>query len=180
MIITIAGIPGSGKSTICNILKEKYNYQIVYTGKIIRELAAEKNMSILEFNNWCESDKSADNIVDTKTIEIANNLKDKNVVFDSRMAWHFVPNSLKVYLTLDPKIAAMRVYNQNREDEKYNNIDNTLLAFKNRLISEQKRYLSLYNVDILDKNNYDIIIDSEKNTPEQIIDIILQHNKKKQ
>ena len=42
MHITITGRLGSGKSTVCRILADKYGYEIYSTGKIHRQIAAEK------------------------------------------------------------------------------------------------------------------------------------------
>ena len=50
MHITITGNLGSGKSTICNILKEKYQFEIYSTGKVQRKLAEDMGMTTLEFN----------------------------------------------------------------------------------------------------------------------------------
>ena len=42
MHITITGRLGSGKSTVCRILADKDGYEIYSTGKIHRQIAAEK------------------------------------------------------------------------------------------------------------------------------------------
>ena len=39
MLISITGKLGSGKSTICNILRERYGFEIFSTGTINREFA---------------------------------------------------------------------------------------------------------------------------------------------
>ena len=49
MRITISGPPGSGKTTACNRLSEMLGLKAVVFGKIFRELAAEKHLSLLEF-----------------------------------------------------------------------------------------------------------------------------------
>ena len=38
----------------------------------------------------------------------------KTYILDSRLAWHFVPSSFKVYLTVRPEIAAERVMNDHK------------------------------------------------------------------
>ena len=39
--------------------------------------------------------KNADKIVDDKTAELGKTSIDKNIVVDSRLAWHFIPKSYK-------------------------------------------------------------------------------------
>ena len=54
MNIKLTGNLGSGKTTICNILKER-GYEIVSTGKIFRQIAEEKNVSVIELNKMIGS-----------------------------------------------------------------------------------------------------------------------------
>ena len=50
MHITITGMLGSGKSTICKIISEQKGYEIYSTGKIQRQVAAQKGITTLELN----------------------------------------------------------------------------------------------------------------------------------
>ncbi|OYT61348.1 hypothetical protein B6U81_03145 [Thermoplasmatales archaeon ex4484_30] len=45
--ITISGLPGSGTTTIANLLKKKLNLQYIYAGKIFRKMAEENEMELL-------------------------------------------------------------------------------------------------------------------------------------
>ena len=56
MHITITGNLGSGKSTICKILEDKFGFEIYSTGKVQRELARQMNMTTLEMNQLMCSD----------------------------------------------------------------------------------------------------------------------------
>ena len=48
MIITVGGHIGSGKSTACKILRERYllNYSYSYTGQIFRDMAEERGVTL--------------------------------------------------------------------------------------------------------------------------------------
>lgn len=50
MHITLTGNLGSGKSTISKIMSSKYGFEIYSTGTTIRELAAERGLTVLEMN----------------------------------------------------------------------------------------------------------------------------------
>ena len=93
MNITITGNLGSGKSSVAKILQEK-GYEIFSTGKVFRQLAMEKGLSVEEFNKQvneaaAQGDRSVDKMIDDTTTRIGEE-KDM-VVFDSRLAWHFAP-----------------------------------------------------------------------------------------
>jgi cytidylate kinase len=47
-----------------------------------------------------------------------------------------------------------------------------------RLESEKKRYMELYGVDHTNKNNFDLVIDTNKNNLMQVVDIIVSEYKK--
>ncbi len=50
MHITLTGNLGSGKSTICKILREEYGFEIYSTGTVQRKIAEEFGVSVLEMN----------------------------------------------------------------------------------------------------------------------------------
>ena len=49
LIICLTGMPGSGKSTVANLLKEK-NFHVIIMGDIIREKALEKKLELNDEN----------------------------------------------------------------------------------------------------------------------------------
>ena len=99
MNITITGNLGSGKSSVAKILRER-GYEYSSTGNIFRQLAMEKGLSVEEFNRQVNEaasrgDHSVDKMIDDTTARIGE--ERDNVVFDSRLAWHFAPKSFKVF-----------------------------------------------------------------------------------
>ena len=50
MLISITGRLGSGKSTVCGILNQKYGFEIFSTGTINREFARRLGITTLELN----------------------------------------------------------------------------------------------------------------------------------
>ncbi len=170
--ISITGDLGSGKSTVCRYLKENYGLNVYSIGQIQRSLAQKYNMDVLAFNKYMESHPEIDEEIDTELTEIGK--RDENMVLDSRMAWHFVPDSFKVYLSVEPDEAARRVMNDQRgKVETYNCHDDARECLIERKKSENLRYISKYGVDCSKPENYDLIIDATSITPEQVAERIM-------
>ena len=90
MHITLTGNLGSGKSTVCKILEKEYNYEKYSTGVIQRELAEERGLSVYEMNEIMRKEHSFDNMIDNMSTKKGWNNLDKNIIFDSILAWSFV------------------------------------------------------------------------------------------
>ncbi len=175
MIITITGKPCSGKSTVSKILVEKFGFKRIGVGDIFKEEAHKRGMSAVEFNALCMSDPSFDFIIDKRTAELGKQLDGQKVIFDSRLAWHFVPNSFKVFVDLDEEESAKRLFESDREGkEKYSSISSAKTTLKNRADLERERYKKLYDVVLDDLSNYDFVINSKNKTPEEISDAVWQ------
>ena len=170
--ISITGDLGSGKSTVCRYLKENYGLNVYSIGQIQRSLAQKYNMDVLAFNKYMESHPEIDEEIDTELTEIGK--RDENMVLDSRMAWHFVPYSFKVYLSVDPDEAARRVMNDQRgKVETYICQNDAKECLIERKKSENLRYINKYGVDCSKPENYDLIIDATAITPEQVAERIM-------
>ena len=178
MHITITGNLGSGKSTICKLLNERYQFEIYSTGKVQRELARQMNMTTLELNQLMCSDTKYDNMIDDETARISRENKDKDIIFDSRLAWHFVEYSFKVFISVSLDVAAERVMMDKRgEEEKYTSLEEAKKLLAERAATEKLRYKDIYNLNYMDFSNYNLIIDSTFCTPDRIVEIILEEAK---
>ena len=169
--ISLAGDLGSGKSTVGAILKEQFAAEVVSIGKLQRKMAAELGMDTCEFNRYQETHPEFDKILDGKLAEYEK--KDGNFIFDSRMAWHFVPSAFSVYLKCNAEEAAKRVVEAKRADEKYLSDEDAFEQLKERRASEIQRYKKFYGVDITDMSNYCLVVDTTGKTPEEVADLIV-------
>lgn len=173
MNITITGNLGGGKSSVCREL-EKYGFKIITGGGLFRDIAKEKGVSVLELNELAKADRSIDDLIDNRTAKIGR--EEDNVLFDSRLAWHFAPDSFKVFLLTDSYEAARRTFAGGaREAEEYSDINATMAGLKQRADLERARFKELYNIDYYDRNNYDLIIESTFASPEQIAKEIMRN-----
>ena len=174
MLISITGKLGSGKSTICNLLKDRYGFEIYSTGAFQREVAREMGITTLELNKRLREDPSLDYVIDDAVKKLSIERAQDKLIFDSRMAWHFAEKSFKIFLTIEPCEAARRVMlNQRGSEEFYANEDEACEKLIERSQVEQARFMQIYGVDYYDFNNFDLIVDTTSRTPEEILGIIM-------
>ena len=177
MNITITGNLGSGKSSVAKILRER-GYEYSSTGNIFRQLAMEKGLSVEEFNRQINEaasrgDHSVDKMIDDTTARIGE--ERDNVVFDSRLAWHFAPKSFKVFIITDIDEASRRVFNDSlrANSESYDSQDTCRKALISRQKLETVRYKEIYDIDYYDMSNYNLVIESTSASPDEIAQEIL-------
>lgn len=174
--ITIAGDLGSGKSTVANHLISNINYIIESAGLIFRRLAEQHGMTAKEFNQFIESNPKYDNMVDDTIKEMG--AKEENIIFDSRLAWYFVPKSFKIYMYVDVDTATERIFNdKGRVSESYSDMATAKKEIIERRESEVLRYKTFYNIDINNYSNYDFIIDTSHATKDEVNEAVLSNFK---
>ena len=169
--ITLSGELGSGKSTVANYLISKMPFRIVSAGLLFRQLAAKHGMSAKEFNEFIESDPKYDHYVDDTMAELGRT--DDKIIFDSRMAWHFVPRSFKIYLYVDVDTATERIFNdKGRVSESYSDKATAHQEIIDRRKSELLRYQNFYHCDLDDYSNYDLIVDTSHATRDEVNELV--------
>lgn len=175
-IITIAGRPGSGKSTAGKALAEQLGYEHFSSGDLFRAIGRERGIDVTQTNRAAEDDKEIDRLVDERLVEIGKT--QDQVAIDSRLAWHWIPQSFKVYLDLDLEVAARRILaNIDPVRKEHEHIPDSpheyAEALKHRLELEANRYEAKYNVNPYDTANYDLVVNTEVNNSEQVVRYIL-------
>lgn len=170
--ISVTGDLGSGKSTVCKILSEKMNAEIVSIGVINRKMAMEMNMDAVEFNKFIVGKPEYDKIFDDYQKAYEN--KPGSFIVDSRLGFHFVPSTYSFYLKTEIKESAKRIMSANRCSETYASIEEAVQKINERRQAEKVRYMQCYGVDILDMNNYDCVIDTTNLTPQQVADEMIK------
>ena len=173
-IITIAGSLGSGKSSTARAVASALGFRHFSSGDLFRQLAAGRGESIEAMNISAEAQRDIDLKVDNLLREMYRT--DERLVIDSRMAWHWMPLSFKVFLVLDPDTAAQRIFNHLRDEgrmsEAATSIDEVRKSIDRRFASEQKRYAALYGVNATDPLNFDIVINTKHNDLKTVTEIV--------
>jgi len=170
MRITISGPPGSGKTTACTALAEKLGLRAVVFGKVFRELAAEKGLSLGELGDLAEKDPSIDADIDARIVETARNSQD--IILESRLSAYMLARNdipaLKIYIDASPEVRMARI--GGREDK---DLGKAVAETIQRQESEAKRYMMYYGIDITDLSVYDMVINTDDLTPDEVLERIL-------
>ncbi len=164
-IITLAGSPGSGKSSTARAVAATLGFSHFSSGDIFRQLAAARGESIEAMNISAEAQRDID-------LQVDNLLREKyrtedKLVIDSRMAWHWMPGLFKVFLLLDPGTAAERIFAHlqqgGRVSENAATVQEVHRSIDRRFASEQKRYAALYSVNPTEPLNFDVVFNTKYN-----------------
>jgi cytidylate kinase len=170
-IISLTGDLGSGKSTVGEMLAEKWGVHRHYAGGWLRAWGAERGMNILQASEAAAKDPTIDDQIDAAFRDMATAGKD--AIAEGRMAWHFLPQSFKIKLTVCPKLAAERIYrDKKRKNERVDTPDIILRDITARKDNELERYNLKYGVDLENDANYNLIIDTSSVSPDDVVALI--------
>jgi CMP/dCMP kinase len=165
--IALSGQVGSGKSAVGTKLAAALGYSYLSTGAIQRAIASRRGVTTLELNKIALTDPSIDKEIDDY-LKIDVNAMER-VVIDSRMAFHFVANAIKVTLVIDPEVAVARVMGANRAEETYATVEIARQAIAERNRLERERYFKLYGVNTHDLANYDIVVNTSAISVDEVV-----------
>ncbi|MGI6167296.1 MAG: cytidylate kinase family protein [Eubacteriales bacterium] len=160
MHITITGKTGSGKTTISHLIANELGYERYSTGEYQREIANKLGVNMVEMNAIMKDNITYDHLIDKTVERISRERAGDNLIFDSRMAWHFVHDSFKIFVTIDPAVAGQRVFANPRNEEPYKSPEDAATQLTLRSDAENIRFRTIYGVDNFDYANFDLIIDT--------------------
>jgi cytidylate kinase len=157
MLITVSGPPGAGKSSTVSRLAEDLDLDHVSGGDIFREMAAERDMSLLEFNKLAEEDDTIDRDLDRRLRRTA--VDGDDLVLESRLAGWLAGDhaDFRVWLDAPLEVRAERI--ADREDRP---IEEARIEERERQESETRRYREYYDVDVTDLSIYDLSVNTAR------------------
>jgi len=167
--IAISGKSGCGNTTVSKIVADNLGLQFInYT---FRSLADEMKLDFKKVLELAEKDDSFDIRVDETQVKMA--MESSGCVLGSRLAiWMLKEANLKVYLYADPAVRAGRIIKREGEC-----LEAAAEFTARRDERDHERYLRIYNID---NDNYqfaDMIINTEKLTPVEIAEMIVNRIK---
>lgn len=183
MIISFGGNAGSGKSTIAKMLADKLGWPRYYVGGIRRDKAKERGMTLAEYNKLGETDPSTDIEVDEYQRQLGET--EDNFVIEGRTSWHLIPHSLKIFLDVDEKVAAKRLFdelkseNNRNEGQNFKDIEEVIKLLRERKQSDDLRYRKYYNIEAYNPKNFDYVLDTSKLTEQEVFENIYAYIKEK-
>jgi CMP/dCMP kinase len=171
--IVVNGDLGSGKSTVSVEIARRLGVPRICVGDLYRDMARQRGMTALQLNLHAELDDEVDGYVDRLQRDIARS--GRQLVVDSRLAWHFFTDAVKVHLMTDRAVAARRVLGRPATSvESYSSPTDATERLRERGESERARFLSRYGVDKTRLRNYSIVCDTTSAAPDEIVDRILR------
>lgn len=175
MLVTISGPPGGGKSTVAAALADALDTEHVSGGDIFRATAAERGLSLSEFNARAEEDPDIDRELDRRQRERARNAD--NLILESRLSGWMAGDlaDLKVWLNAPLDVRASRI--AEREDT---SVETARAQTAAREESERERYQRYYGIDYSDRSIYDLGLNTarwdEATTTEFIITAVERYD----
>ena len=170
MIITISGPPGSGKTTVGRILAKKMEMEFISTGMIFRDMAKEHGMSLADFGAMALEDDDIDKELDKRILAIVREKTD--IVLEGRLAAHMLHlngiRCFKVWIDAHIHTRAERISGREGTPPEH-----VRLEIQEREECERRRYKKIYDIDLGSLAVYDLAVNSDDMTPEQIADEIM-------
>ena len=176
-IICLGGLPGGGKSTVRNILAEQLGWKMFSTGDYMRGLAKERGMTFDEFNAHIANHKQDDELIDAELERIEQ--EENNIIVDSHLAFHFVPSGFKVFFDISLEASAERIFNDRDRDTRksvgdvMDTLEEAKARIQARIDNHNDRYMRHYGLTPYDSSQYDLVINTEKNTAGEIAERII-------
>lgn len=168
MKVTLFGHPGSGTTTVGKLLAEKLGYEFKSSGNMFRDMAKNLGISIEELDMRAKNDSQYDLKLDAMVAEYGKT--HDNFIFESRLAWHFIPDSTKIFLQCEENEAARRV-----AEREGISVDKARQNSNLRLATYTERYPVYYpSVHYPpSEKDFDLTIDATDILPDVIIEKIL-------
>ena len=170
MLVTLSGLPGSGTSTVARTVAAELGLDHLDGGTAFRAMAAEAGLSLAEFAALAEGDEAIDRALDDRLTDRA---RAGDVLLESRLAGWLATRSdlpaLRVWISCDHVERARRVAGRDGHDH-----PEALAHNDERERSERARYQRYYGIDLTDLTIYDLVLDSERASPDELASAIVE------
>ncbi len=160
--LTISGWPGAGKGTVTRPLKKYYGVEAISGGKLRREYAKQAGISLTQLNEEAKKDPASDIRAD----EYQRNWIEEHGdgIVESRLGYHFVPDSIKIFIEGNKRTLAERIMKHPRKGEEVGKtVEEEMRILDGRCNNDRERYRKAYQIeDCYDSDLFDMVINTTK------------------
>jgi len=168
--VTVSGKPGSGTSTLVDLLAKDMGWDSVNGGDIFRQEAKRLNLSVEEFSRLCKENFEVDRSLDDM---LKNLISSENGPFivESRLSgwWAYLEgiDCLRVWVEVSDKERANRIMAREGGD-----FESVHLSALQRNSDDTSRYKMLYDIDLDDMAPYNFIIKADSLSPSEVLEAV--------
>lgn len=161
MIITIAGVPGSGKTSVARELSKRLGIKFVSAGDRLAVIAKDNKMTI---DQLLAKNDDADYLIDGYQKQLGESKEP--MIIEGKISWYLIPDSFKILVTCDEDEGARRIFadwkDGNRTDEPdYKNVEEAKKTNAERVKSFIVRFKKLYGIEnYSDPSRFDFVLDT--------------------
>jgi CMP/dCMP kinase len=159
MIIAVAGLSGSGKNTLGELIAKKLGYRLVCP--TFKDLAAAEGIPLMEFQEKAKKDPGIDRKFDE---ELKRQAAGGNCVVTTWLGAWMVDADVRIKVKVADEIRAERIAKRDGMD-----VAKALLHLRKRDDDNRARYRKLYGIDIDDERIFDAVLDGGKFRPEELL-----------
>ncbi len=174
--IAISWPAWSWKTTVIKEIVKLTWFHTADVGQIFRERAVKKWMIISDYDKFVEDNPQEDVDMDNNFKKLVENCT-KDIILSWRVGFYFVPEIISIWLDVDPRQWAKRIFNDNRwhQEKKYNSLEEVIKTNKERMEKLEKRLEILYGINFMNKNNYTKIIDTTGKNFEEVVSEVINY-----
>jgi cytidylate kinase len=158
MIIAVAGLTGSGKNTLGELLAKELGYRLVCP--TFKDLAAREGIPLMEFQEKAEKDPDIDRKFDAVLREQA---AAGDCVVTTWLGPWMVDADVRIKVSAPLKSRAERIAKRDGMTLKV-----AMEHVKERDERNRKRYKKLYGIDICDEDIFDAVLNAGIHTPGEL------------
>lgn len=165
LVITISGKSGCGNSTVSRLVSERLELRLI--NFTLRDVARERGIAFEQLWEQAEYDQSVDHELDRRLMELT---AEGGCVLGTRLAiWLVEGQDLSVYLRASQQTRAARI--AARESISFSK---ALANTGDRDRRDRKRYLRLYDIDIDDASQAELVVDTEQLDQHAVVGKIIE------
>lgn len=169
MIIAVSGLAGSGKNTFGRALAERLGLRVVCP--TFKDLAQKEGTSLLEFQRKAAQDPEIDRKFDSALKEEAAS---GDCVATTWLGPWMLDADYRIWIEAPAHVRAERLAKRDGIS-----VSDALAHIRERDSQNRERYLKIYGINIMDHKEFDLTLDSENNSPEEMVETALRALKQK-